>query len=175
MLSVRGGAPIALGQMEFFSGRSVFLIFMRLPEGREATLNYLKRVSDFPKPWLPDPVNPGRVVPNPELPEFPAGTQLALVREMVLIDNQGNLQSTKIIEDLQIRVHREIPNDIPGALNTSRNEARKALDVFEFKLSRPKLFADEGGGLRAVVAGEKNVAPLRQNCTAVWPRKTLDA
>jgi hypothetical protein len=175
MLSARGSSPIALGHLEFFSGRSVFLIFMRLPEGQEATLNYLKRVSDFPKPWLPDPVNPGRVVPNPELPEFPAGTQLALVREIVLIDNQGNLQSTKIIEDLQIRVHREIPNDIPGALNTSRNEARKALDVFEFKLSRPKLFADEGGGLSAVVAGEKEFALFRSHGIDFEQRESLQA
>ena len=175
MLSARGGSPIALSHVDFFSGRSVFLIFMRLPEGREATLKYLKTLSDFPKPWLPDPDNPGRVAPNPNLPEFPAGTQLALVREIVLIDNQGNLQPTNIIEDIQIRVHRAIPSEIPGALNTSRNEARTALDVFEFKLSRSKLFADESGGLRSVAAGEKEFALFRSHGIDFEQREALQA
>ena len=175
MLSARGGSPIALSHVDFFSGRSVFLIFMRLPEGREATLKYLKTLSDFPKPWLPDPDNPGRVAPNPNLPEFPAGTQLALVREIVLIDNQGNLQPTNIIEDVQIRVHRAIPSEIPAALNTSRNEARTALDVFEFKLSRSKLFADESGGLRSVAAGEKEFALFRSHGIDFEQREPLQA
>ena len=175
MLSARGGSPIALSHVDFFSGRSIFLIFMRLPEGREATLKYLKGLSEFPKPWLPDPNNPGRVAPNPDLPEFPAGTQLALVREIVSIDNQGNLQPTSIIEDLQIRVHRVIPNDIPGVLSLSRNEARTALDVFEFKLSRSKLFADESGGLRSVTAGEKEFALFRSHGIDFEQRDSLQA
>ena len=175
MLSVRGGAPIALGHMEFFSGRSVFLIFMRLPEGREATLKYLKKLSDFPKPWLPDSVNPGRVVPNPELPEFPAGTEMALIRKIVLIDSQVNLQPTNIIEDIQIRVHRAIPNEIPGVLNLSRNEAHAALDVIEFKFSRPKLLADQSGGLRSVVAGEKEFALFRSHGIDFEQREPLQA
>jgi len=175
MLSARGGSPIAFGHVTFFSGRSVFLIFMRLPEGREATLKYLKSLSEFAKPWLPDPNNPGRVVPNPDLPEFPAGTQLVLIRKMVLIDSNGNSQPTNIIEDIQIRVHRTIPNEIPGALNTSRNEAHAALDGFEFKFSRPKLFANESGGLRSVVKGEKEFALFRSHGIDFEQREPLQA
>ena len=175
MLSARGGSPIALGHVAFFSARSVFLIFMRLPAGREATLKYLKSLSEFSKPWLPDPDNPGRVVPNPDLPEFPAGTQLVLIRKMVLIDSNGNLQPTNIIEDIQIRVHRAIPSEIPGVLNLSRNEAHAALDVFEFKFSRPKLFANESGGLRAVVTGEKEFALFRSHGIDFEQREPLQA
>ena len=153
-LSARGGEPVALSHVGFFSGRSVFLVFMRLPEGREATLKYLKTLSDFPKPWLPDPEEPRRLLPNPDLPEFPAGTQLALVREMGLIDSQGNLRPTNVIEDIQLRVHHTIPSEIPAVLDLDRNKAGEAMDVYEFKLSRSKLFASENGGLHPVAKGD---------------------
>ena len=153
-LSARGGEPVALAHVGFLSGRSVFLIFMRLPEGRAATVKYLRTLSDFPKPWLPDPEEPRRLLPNPDLPEFPSGTQLALVREMVLIDSQGNLRPTNIIEDIQIRVHHKIPSGIPAAFDIDRNKARDAMDVYEFKLSRAGLFTTQSGGLRALAKGD---------------------
>jgi hypothetical protein len=146
-LSIRGGDLIAPGHVGAFSGRSVFLIFMRLPGGRAATLEYLKTLSSFRNPWLLDPET-RRPIPNPDLPQFPTGTQLALVRRMVLIGANGEFRPTNIVEDIQIRVHRKIPSAIPKGLNLDRNEARDALDVFEFKLSRTKLFAHEDGGLR---------------------------
>jgi hypothetical protein len=145
-LSSRGGDTIARAHTAAFSGRSVFLIFMRLPEGRDATIKYLTKLADFRNPWIPDPQEPTRLAPNPDLPQFPAGTALALIRMMVLVDNQGNLQPTSLIEEIQIRVHRAVPNTIEN----SRNPARAAMDVGEFKLSRTKLFAGESGGLRAL-------------------------
>src|SRR5262249_54546655 len=79
MLSARGGQPVAITHVSFFSGRSVFQVFMRLPGGRVATLDYLKSLDSIRKAWLPDANAPGGVTPNPEVPEFPPGTQLALV------------------------------------------------------------------------------------------------
>ena len=122
---------------------------MRLPGGRAATLDYLKTLASFRNPWLLDSET-RRPIPNPALPQFPAGTQLALVRRMVLIDANGEFRPTNIVEDVQIRVHRTIPSDIPRGVNLDSNEARDALDVYEFKLSRPKLFARENGGLRSL-------------------------
>src|ERR1051326_1662791 len=175
MLSARGGSPIALGHVSFFSGRSVFQIFMRLPAGREATLKYLKSLSEFSKPWLPDPNSPGRMVANPDVPEFPEGTQLVLIRKMILIDLNGNLQTTNIVEDIQIRVHRSIPSAIPVMLDTGRNEARAALDGFEFKFSRTRLFANESGGLRPVVKGEKEFALFNSHGIDFEQREPLQA
>ena len=111
-LSIRGGDLIAPGHVGAFSGRSVFLIFIRLPGNRAATLDYLKTLSSFRNPWLLDPET-HRPLPNPDLPQFPTGTQLALVRRMVLIDANGELRPTNIVEDIQIRVHRKIPSAIP--------------------------------------------------------------
>jgi hypothetical protein len=158
MMSARGGQPVALSHVYFASGRSAFLIFIRLPGARTATLNYLKSLAAFPRPWIRAPEGPLDVKPNPNLPQFPAGTQLALVRLANVVDGEGSLRATPIIEDIQLRVHRVIPNDLPDMLNLSRNEAAAALDGFEFKLSRSKLFAHDSGGLRAVLPGEKEFA-----------------
>lgn len=149
-LAGQGGDLIARAHTDAFSGRSVFRIFMRLPEGRAQTLAYLKQLAEFRNPWLPDPVRSGLLTPNPDLPQFPVGTELLLVRMVLLIDNQGKLQATNIVEGVQIRVHRIIPNSIEN----SRNAARAGLDVGEFTLSRPKLFADDSGGLRALRPGD---------------------
>jgi len=130
---------------------------MRLPGGRAATLDYLKSLDSIRKPWLPDANGPEGVMPNPAVPEFPPGTELALVRKAMLIDNQGNLQPSNLVEDIQIRVQRTIPTEILPIHNIDRNEARTAMDVFEFKFSRPGLLA-AGGGLRALQAGEKEFA-----------------
>jgi len=148
-LSIRGGDVVAPGHVGAFSGRSVFLIFMRLPGDRTATLDYLKTLAAFRNPWLLDPETQ-RPIANPNLPQFPPGTHLALVRRMVVIDANGELRPTNIVEDMQIRVHRAIPTFNPQHLNVDRSDARTALDVYEFKLTRRKLFAGEDGGLHSL-------------------------
>ncbi|HEV7511647.1 MAG TPA: hypothetical protein VGO27_08100 [Candidatus Acidoferrum sp.] len=170
-LSSGEGFPVAPAHVDSFSGKSVFLVFMRLPEGREATLKYLKKLSEIPtlrfrvgytefntKLWIPDPETPASVRGNPNLPQFPAGTELALVREMVLIDNQGNFRPTNMIESVQIRVHRMVPSEIPQTFFSGASETRTNMDTFEFILSRPKLFAGQSGGLRPILPGERQFA-----------------
>lgn len=161
-LSAIGGEPVAPSHTQAFSGRSVFLAFIRLPAGQDATLAYLKQLSGFQKPWIHVPRDFSSALPNPDLIQFPAGTQLALVRRMVLVDEKSNLVPTNLIESVQIRVHRSIPRVIEEGLNTSRNEARTSLDTYEFKLSRAKLFANDSGGLRSVSRDEKEF-PLFQS------------
>jgi hypothetical protein len=150
---------IAPTHVDDFSGRSEFLVFMRLPRGREATIAYLKRLREFPNPWIiktgrpastPDPL-----ALHPEPPPFPIGTQLALVRQMMLIDDQSNLASTRLTESVQIRVYRVILERRPPDRGFSDEEVRQSQDVFTFKLSRTKLFAGEAGGLRQVTQDEK--------------------
>lgn len=143
-----------------FQGRSTFLVFIRLPGGRDATLGYLQQLRKFPRPWIYNTdrsmdVEP--LVPNPELPQFPEGTQTALVRRLILIDDQGNLTPTNITESVQLRVYRAIP---PGT-GIRQDEARRTQDVFEFGLDRRKLFEGEAGGLRAVLPGEKHFSLFR--------------
>jgi hypothetical protein len=99
--------------------------------------------------------NPNWRLRNPNLPQFTVGAQLALVRKMIIVDNQGDLVPTRLTEDVQIRVHRAISKTIPESFIFDSNAERTAQDFFEIKLSRAKLFAGHSGGLRALARDEK--------------------
>ena len=147
--------PVAARHVSTFS-RSSFVVFVRLPGGRKATFDYFRTLWDFPQPWIPRQHD--QTIENPHLPQFPAGTQVALVRQMMLFDNQGNLEGTPITESVQIRVYRTVPtaaanegveSDFAGA------PERSGQDFYEIRLSRPQLFANRTGGLRATGRNEK--------------------
>ncbi len=73
-------------------GRSAFRVFLRFSEGRKATVAYFAKLSDFPRPLLliREPNRRKETLAlSPDLPQFPVGTQTALVRQMLLIDNEG--------------------------------------------------------------------------------------
>jgi hypothetical protein len=106
--------------VRFTKGRSVFVVFLRLPTGRRATEAFLKKMQDG------------------DLPQFPEGTQTALLRRMLLIDSSGMLRESPLIESLQIRVYRKLDLGIP----------------FEYTLRRCDLFAGRNGGLHVVGADE---------------------
>jgi hypothetical protein len=95
------------------------------------------------------------VLPNPDLPQFPVGTQLAFVRQMALIDHEGNFTPTRITEQVQLRVHRAISTTIPEGVNLDSHSERTSQDFFEFKLSKAKLLAGDPSGLHAVTRDEK--------------------
>jgi len=144
-----GVAPLHFAN---FSGRSLFLVFMRLPEGRQATLDYFQTLWNFPQPWVSVSIGGPEVSQeNPSLPSFPAGTQVALARQMVLFDKQGNLVVSPITESVQIRVYREITT--AQARDTS-DERHSGQDFFEIRISRPLLFSGKQGGLRATARDE---------------------
>jgi hypothetical protein len=70
------------------SSRAAFLVFIRLPAGRDATLAFLKGVSRKPSP-------------------IPPGTQVALVRRALAVDAGGKAVVTPVVESIQLRVYRE--------------------------------------------------------------------
>jgi hypothetical protein len=149
--------PVAAQHISAFSGRSRFLVFIHLPEGRKATFEYFRILWNFPQPWVVRRDVPEQVEVNPNLPSFPAGTEVALVRQMTLFDDQGQLIPAPITESVQIRVYRSITraqeehseSDFKGHIASSGQ------DFYEIRLSRPQLFANKAGGLRAVGQEEK--------------------
>jgi hypothetical protein len=154
--------PVAEEHFRFFSGRSSFLIFMRLPNGRKAAFDYLQTLWNFPNATVPSPnYAPGSdVAPSPDLPQLPVGTQFALVRQMTLFDSQGKLVSTPITESVQIRVYRDVagPTEPPPSGRFDSYEyahAQSGQDFYEIALSRPLLFSNHAGGLRAVGPNER--------------------
>jgi hypothetical protein len=81
--------PLALTHVQFFGGRSTFFVFLRLPDGREQTLKFLDELR--------------KRTPDPEPPPLHSGTQVALVRQMQLIDDRGKPVTTNVTESLQLR------------------------------------------------------------------------
>jgi hypothetical protein len=144
-----------------FGARSAFRVFLRLPEGRTATLEYMTRLNDFPRRWLASEDEKGDLLRlNPELPQFPAGTEVALVRQMILLGKDGELAATTLTETVQLRVFRTIPKINVGE-DPLRGRARvrgqpETQDSYEFTLGRAGLFAGASGGLRPLRRDEKD-------------------
>lgn len=147
------------------AGRSGFFVFVRLPEGHKATMDYFQSLWNFPEPWIHGPpFAADQALENPALPSFPAGTQVALVRRMTLFDNQGNLAPTPITESVQIRVYRSITTQQErnfGNGNMAEVIKNSGQDFFEFKLSRPLLFSGKNGGLQAVAPDERELSTFQ--------------
>ncbi|MCI0620130.1 MAG: hypothetical protein L0387_00370 [Acidobacteria bacterium] len=135
------GETVAPQHLSEFGGRSVFLVFIRLPGSLRMTAQYLERVEKLKRP-------------NEELPQFPAGTQVALVRRMLLVDSQGHLRVSPLVESVQIRVYAEVPGKDGRRRNVE--ETRKQQSVFEFVLDRAKLFRGKAGGLHAIETTESD-------------------
>jgi hypothetical protein len=156
-----GDGPIALSHVTAFSGRSSFLVFIRLPAGRKATVDYLQKLWDFPQPWVHGPdFAADQALANPDLPSFPAGTEVALVRQMTLFDDQGHLAPSLIIESVQLRVYHEVtatPARDFGGGDMADVAKRSGQYFYQFTLSRAKLFAGKAGGLHATGPDEKEL------------------
>ena len=149
-LSAHSGEPTAL-QHFYFSGRSRFLVFMRLPGGRDATLAYIQRLrSSGQPPLLGDFLNLA-------LPQFPVGTHVALVRQLIVVDSTGKMVPTKVTESVQLRVYHAITPG-KGYMNYINGPSSHDQDFFEFRMSRPELFAGRNGGLVAVGPTETEFA-----------------
>ncbi|HYL10763.1 MAG TPA: hypothetical protein VEU31_08500 [Candidatus Acidoferrales bacterium] len=155
---VRGDQrPVAEQHVGEFSGRSRFLVFVRLPEGRKATLDYFQELWNAPEPWGAGQRDHENGMLNPtNLPQFPVGTQVALVRQMQLFDANGTLVATPITESVQIRVYRAIPPRIDrNNIRTDWEAARTEQSFHEARLNPLLLFTGKQGGLRAVGRDER--------------------
>jgi len=105
--------PIAMTHTEAFPfyGHSVFLVFVRSPSGRAATLDFIESLNSEPNPVTA------------------IGSEVALIRRMLLIDDQGDLILSPVAETIQIR------------------HFSPAQSFHEFELSRARLFEGLAGGL----------------------------
>ena len=109
----REGGPVAMTHTESFPfyGRSVFLVFVRSPGGRESSLRFIQSLNTEPHP------------------RTAIGSRVALVRRMLLIDDQGALILSPLVETIQIRL-----------FNPEQH-------FHEFELNRIELFGGKAGGL----------------------------
>jgi hypothetical protein len=138
-----GGMSSAVPQHAAELSRSAFLVLWRLPGGAADTAGYLSKLWEFPQPFVPDPSftlsgsGERRVRINPALPPFPDWTQIALVRTALLIDRDGRIVPSRLVESIQLRTFNT------GSFNGVQTPA-------EFTMSRTALFAGQSGGLKAL-------------------------
>lgn len=153
------GGVTAHNHVEHFSGRSVFLVFMRMPGGRAQTIGYLKQLREFVRLSITDALQLEEVYSNPDVPRFPVGTQVALVRQMVLPDARGKLVVTPVTENVQLRVTR-------AAVETIVHSGKRwqgMQDVFELKIEPAKALEGARLGLRAIAKDEKEFPTFRSS------------
>lgn len=133
--------PLAIRHTAFFGGRSTFAVFLRLPGGRDTTVKYLKELREWkPEPGEAVPPN-GQAIP----PQVPPKTQFALVRRMMVVNEEGEIVPTRLTESLQIRV---LPDpSLPG---------QEAQGFFEYRLRRQDLINGKAGGLFAVQIADRD-------------------
>ncbi len=133
---VRGAfaGPSAPVHVEYYQGRSPFLVFIQLPGGRKATLNYVNDLNRATNQAATQDVS--------ELPQFPIGTKAALLRQMAVIDASGGIQVTPLVQTLQMRVYRQVGPEVTDHQNSQA--------VVKFHLSRAGLFEGRDGGLDPV-------------------------
>jgi hypothetical protein len=74
---------------------------------------------------------------------------VALAREMLVINNRGQITPTPLIEALQIRVYRDTPPGDPRRPQGFDSISSRQ-DFYELRLSRKGLFAGRNGGLSAL-------------------------
>lgn len=128
-------AVLASQHLDFFRGHNAYMVFLRLPNGREATIAYLNKLTTT-------------AMTRSTLPELPEGTQMALVSQVMAIDDKGLPFPTTISDDVQIRVYRQ-----PKKSLTLANDAQAR---FEFRLDRAALFAHKPVTLRTVGQKEQD-------------------
>lgn len=147
--------PLASLHTEAFNGHSVFLVMVRLPQGREKTVDYLNSLRDFEGPLVYARLQMNHshyLAINPDVPQFPVGTEWALVRRLCVIDRQGHIRPTSVIESVQLRRYDSIdtlrvnPSNSPGAASE-----RLAQQMFEFDMDRL-----HEGGLKALGIGDED-------------------
>ncbi|MEP3478582.1 MAG: hypothetical protein ABJZ55_04985 [Fuerstiella sp.] len=113
----------AIVHTESVAARSAFHILIRLPEGRAAALKYVAELATLRTPWSPGKQAPYTEIrehpamreldyhDNPLTPQFPIGTQFALVEQALLINDSGNLTLSPLVHRVQLRAYLNVDID----------------------------------------------------------------
>jgi len=143
-IGLPGSTPVAEAHMKVFGGRSAFGVFIQHPEGSQAALMYLRRLAAAPYSPSTQPSSGGSFATD-AAPQFPAGTKLALLRRMMLIDRDGQLVCSPIVESIQMRTFLKIePRFLPEHVRMQ-----------EFVLDRNRYLAGDKNALHTVGSGDR--------------------
>ena len=160
--------------------RSAFMVFIRCPGGREATLGYLNTLNLYRAPLalVQDPIatayepsgeRPVRsdvVMLDRKTPQFPPGTVVALVRQMAVVNNKLQPVMTRITQSIQFRVYKTTDWDWS---RDARENFQKSQHPFEVTMTRADLLARRTGGLHQL-ADDETSQELTGSVRMEWTR-----
>lgn len=131
-----------LSHTRVVGGRSNFRAFIKVPTNSAGT-NILADYLRWSRQLAGDAYD-NHTSPHPTLRLFPIGTQFLLLREMICIDENGEMAPTHIVETVQVRASYKTPFKVH-------------LFAREADLNRQALFAGRQGGLLPVMADSPQV------------------
>ena len=168
--------PTAGTHLAHTRGRSAFAVLLRVPGGRAETLAFCAKLREHSDGTLlvtgpgGEPLEgsgvirpgeesrpPGAVrVLSPRWPALPDGSTVAFVRRAQLLDRDGEVRTSPLVESVQLRHFVRVPD-------TSEHEVLPIgfepgpVRAAELALDRVATLADDGGGLVSV--GDERLLP----------------
>ncbi len=91
--------------MRAFQGRSYFRVFCKFPKGRAQFEEYLRELDAKGIDWRASAQH-GGIALNPDAPELPAGTEVALLQFLIALDPNMKLVPTSLIESVRLLVFK---------------------------------------------------------------------
>jgi hypothetical protein len=119
---------------------------MKLPGGREATLAYLEELNKASEAHGVFKGFERFDEKDNGLPALPIGTRVALVRQMMLIDQTGRIVPSPIVQTVRLRVY------LPESRREQNKDAKQ--EVHKFKITRSALLGGKAGGMKPIGLAE---------------------
>ncbi|HVC98873.1 MAG TPA: hypothetical protein VND64_34730 [Pirellulales bacterium] len=126
--------------MRAFQGRSYFRVFCRFPKGRPEFDNYLRELDAKGIDWRASAQH-GSIMLNPDAPELPAGTEVALVQFLIALDTNLQLVPTLLVESVRLLIFKGADGSADPDTNLGNG-----VNAAKYTLKRRLALAD--GGMR---------------------------
>ncbi len=132
-----------------FMGRSHYRIFYRFPEGRKQVVAYLKELEESAIDWK-YAAQFGFLPLSQAAPRIPVGTEVLLLQQMIVLNEDMQPVPTNIVESVQLRVYLNVDGTGTPATNTG-----VGMNVLDYRMKRRLLFNGlKSGGLEREPEGE---------------------
>lgn len=133
--------PVAPVHFKEFDHASAFYVYFLLPGGFHPTNQYIKALREQKQAMLKDSKTKDYYYRNPSTPQFPGGTSVALLRNAILLSDQGEPVVSPLSESMQFRKYTRVGETIyPGTDQ----------EVAMLELSRAVLLSGKMGGMVSV-------------------------
>lgn len=148
-LSKKDEKPVAAAHLMQLDA-SAFTVFYKHPDGRAAGLKLLDELAKVPFPLARNEHGGDFFLPGAIPVKLPEGTQVALLRRMLLVDREGRIVASPIVQTLQIRT-----SDKRVTEQRERMLYNADMRMQEFHLDRAKYLAGGKDSLVAVKPDER--------------------